>query len=158
MSRTLFLEVAGTPAPKGSVSGFVVNNKKTGKPRAVVTHSDKSKKWEKAIREYLSEQFRAFTGPVSVELWFFLSRPKTVTRPYPSTVPDLDKLERAVLDALATVWEDDSRVVDLDTHKRYADEEFPPGVLIFVQEKVDSWDAEKQYVQLMRRARREATL
>ena len=46
--------------------------------------------------------------------------------------PDLDKLERAVLDALtAVVWVDDSQVAEVDKRKVYADD-MPPGVNVTV--------------------------
>ena len=61
-----------------------------------------------------------FTGPVSVKVRFFLPRPSTVRREYPSVYPDLDKLVRSTLDALNKgVIDDDSRIVDLDAKKRY---------------------------------------
>ncbi len=48
-----------------------------------------------------------------------------------TTKPDLDKLERAILDALTKsgVIKDDALVVDLVASKHYADEN-RPGVLI----------------------------
>lgn len=74
-------------------------------------------------------------GPVDVELTFSMPRPKdhygtgrnaAVLKPsapaYPTTKPDLDKLVRAILDALteARVYPDDSCVVDVYARKRYA--------------------------------------
>ncbi len=146
MSRVLYFEIDGAPAPKGSMHGFPIQRKKgTGKSKwgAIVTHSDKSKVWEKHIRTHLKD-LRPLVGPVTIELWFFLPRPKSVTRPFPSVVPDLDKLDRAIMDGLKDIWEDDSRVVTIETHKRYADEDFPVGVMIRIQEKVDDWDQERQ--------------
>lgn len=64
-----------------------------------------------------------FTTAVSVSLTFWLKRPKTVTRQYPTKTYDIDKLTRAVLDSLtqAKVIEDDSNVVDLTVRKNYDD-------------------------------------
>lgn len=120
-----------TPQPKGSVSGFPVKNKQTGKLRAVVTHSAKSKEFEKKIRTAI-EDAPYISGPVIVTLWFYIARPTSVTRDLPSVKPDIDKLARAVLDALKGHWEDDSRVVDLLVYKRYATESCPEGVFIHV--------------------------
>jgi crossover junction endodeoxyribonuclease RusA len=92
----------------------------------------------------------AITGPVRVELTFILARPKShygtgrnadrvkPTAPErPTTKPDVDKLARAVLDALtaAGIWRDDSQVVHLDALKTYVTGYAPtPGVHINVKE------------------------
>ena len=91
----LYVEVPGDPAPKGSVSAFVVGH------RAVVTHTVKSKNWEHTIRVALSG-LPKLEGPVSLEAWFFLARPRSVTRPLPSVPPDLDKLLRAVMNGVSS--------------------------------------------------------
>ena len=114
--------INATPQPKGSVSAFVVND------RAIITHSGKSKQFEKqiinAFADYDNEPIDA---PCSVEAIFYIDRPKTVKRKYPNTVPDLDKYARALLDALekVNVLKNDSRVVNLYVRKRYVDEEHP---------------------------------
>lgn len=157
MSRAIYLEVGGSPRPKGSVSAFPIA-RKNGKMGAVVTHTAKSKVWEKVIRDHvqrvLGAELKTIVGAVSVELIFFLSRPKSVVRPYPSVPPDVDKLERAVLDAIKGLFEDDARVVDLESRKRYATDEFPEGVWIFVQEKVDSLEHEAILFRMIRDTRR----
>ncbi len=134
MSRTLYLEVLGIPAPKGSVSAFPI--KRGEKWGTVVTHGVKSKKWEKTVLAE-AKTVTPLVGAISAELWFFMPRPKSVKRFYPAVVPDIDKLARAVLDGLKEVWEDDARVVDLVTHERYATEDFPSGVLVHLQEKME---------------------
>jgi Holliday junction resolvase RusA-like endonuclease len=48
--------------------------------------------------------------------------------PYPAVMPDLDKLTRAVFDALTgSTWRDDSRVVKMDIEKVYAEPGEPEG-------------------------------
>lgn len=61
--------------------------------------------------------------PCRVEVVFYLPRPKTVKRQYPTTTPDLDKLLRGLFDAMtsAKVWVDDSQAVDVVALKRYGD-------------------------------------
>lgn len=88
-----------TPAPKGSY-------------RFVRGHAIPMSKREKPWRNLV---------PVSVRITFFMPRPKTVKRHMPTVPPDIDKLCRAVLDALtdAGVWVDDSQVVDLGATKIY---------------------------------------
>ena len=63
--------------------------------------------------------------PVSVKLEFVMRRPKSApkrTTPPATKKPDLDKLTRAVFDAItsAGVWDDDSQVVDAHISKRIA--------------------------------------
>ena len=79
--------------------------------------------------------------PVTLTLTFFLPRPPSVpkSRLAPHTKPDLDKLVRAVLDAMtkAGIYKDDSRVVSMTVHKRYAggwgDESLFPRPRVVVQ-------------------------
>jgi Holliday junction resolvase RusA-like endonuclease len=70
--------------------------------------------------------------PVFVNLDFYLPRPKTVTREWPTVKPDVDKLLRAVLDSLtvAGVYADDAQVVKSVPIKRYAVDS--PGVQVRV--------------------------
>ena len=85
-------------------------------------------------------------GPVLVTLGFYLARPKAhfgvgrnagKLKPsapeMPIGKPDLDKLVRAVFDALTgMVFRDDSQVAVLVATKQYADDERGPGVSIRV--------------------------
>ena len=71
-------------------------------------------------------------GPVAIELDFFLLKPRTIKRDYPTVPPDLDKLIRAVLDALTgIVYRDDSQVISIVASKSYGD----PGVNISIGQK-----------------------
>lgn len=76
-----------------------------------------------------------------VRLEFVLNRPaSTSKRATPPAIkrPDLDKLIRAVLDALSSagVWRDDSQVVSTLAEKRLAEIGEPTGCRIKVCEKV----------------------
>lgn len=81
---------------------------------------------------------RIIDGPVTVTLDFYFQRPKghfgkRGLRPSApaamTTRPDLDKLVRAVLDALTgVVFRDDAQVVSLTARKHYADSS-PPGLV-----------------------------
>ena len=133
---SLYVEIITTPEAKGSVSGFPIM-RKNGKMGVSITHSRGSKRFEKIIREAVADK-RHISGAVVVEAWFYVKRPATVTRTYPSVPKDVDKLIRTVLDGLNENWEDDSRVVDLHTFKRYATDDIPPGVWIYVRSKNDS--------------------
>lgn len=77
-----------------------------------------------------------FTGRIMVTLRFNVKRPKSLPKKvlYPlNTRPgDLDNLEKSVLDALQKVHviENDSTVTDMDSCKRFADDQHPEGVEI----------------------------
>lgn len=128
---TFFVE--GRPVPQGSKKAF-----KRGNQIVLVEANPALKDWRgvvslKAQNELAQLQvIEPFTGPVGVELNFFMPKPKTVKRDLPSVPPDLDKLVRAVFDALtdARVWTDDSLVCKLTASKQY--ESFLPGVEIRV--------------------------
>ena len=120
-TKTLTFNAYGmTPAPKGSyrfVRGHAIPMSKREKPwRGLVA--------DNARIAMNQENFTPFTKdvPVSVRITFLMQRPKTVKRHMPTVPPDIDKLCRAVLDALtdAGVWADDSQVVDLGATKIYA--------------------------------------
>ncbi len=71
-------------------------------------------------------------GPVDLVLLFQMPRGKTVKRELPHVRPDLDKLCRAVLDALEGIaYTDDGQVCRITADKRYARHD-DPGVLIQV--------------------------
>ena len=134
MTLLAHIEVHGTPVPQGSKTAFVRGG------HAVVTEGkgpgrENHAAWRQAVataaRDWQDQHRQPlFDEPLSVRLTFRLHRPKSVSvtrRPYPAVKPDLDKLERAVLDALTgVVLVDDALVVDLHSIKRYADGG-PPG-------------------------------
>lgn len=68
-------------------------------------------------------------NPVEMTIEFRLPRPKTVKRDLPYVAPDLDKLIRAVLDALTGIaYVDDGQVVSINSSKVYGE----PGVSVSV--------------------------
>lgn len=70
-------------------------------------------------------------GAVDVRLEFVMPRPKSTPRDTPAAIkrPDVDKLARAVLDAITSVViADDSQVVGLRATKRLALPDENPGV------------------------------
>ena len=116
--------VRGIPAPQGSKRAFNVGD------RAVVVDVNprKLKDWRSAINSVLQDKWEGppLEGAVSVELNFQLLRPPSVSekkRPYPSVMPDIDKLARAALDAMTgIVFRDDAQVVLLMVEKVYVEE------------------------------------
>lgn len=77
-------------------------------------------------------------GPIAVGLEFVLYRPKGLSdkKPTPPATkkPDIDKMERAILDALTHVlWTDDAQVTHVFKYKRTAEPGESPGVRIWVE-------------------------
>jgi crossover junction endodeoxyribonuclease RusA len=127
--------VDGIPGAQGSKKhvggGRLVESSKKVKPwRAVV---------EKAAREAMAavELEQPITGPVHVRIMFFFVRPRSHWRtgrnahllrttapaePTSRALGDVDKLSRAVLDALTTsgLIADDSLVIRLEARKTWA--------------------------------------
>ncbi len=76
-------------------------------------------------------------GPFAVHCRFVMPRPQAMakTKPTPphTKKPDVDKIARAILDAITGVWfKDDSQVTCLVATKRYAEFGEKPGVHITV--------------------------
>ena len=123
--------VDGIPVPQGSKSAFVV------KGRAVVTERGRAAlgPWRALVSARAADALaEPIVGPVAVELHFRLLRPKAHYRTgahagelrddapaYVSTRPDVDKLSRAVLDALSGVaFADDGQVAGLIAYKLFS--------------------------------------
>jgi Holliday junction resolvase RusA-like endonuclease len=66
-----------------------------------------------------------------------MPRPKSVSRKYPNTAPDLDKLLRGIGDALqiAGVISNDGQIVSIEAHKVYSDVPADNGVEIWLTKK-----------------------
>jgi crossover junction endodeoxyribonuclease RusA len=131
MSETNFtISVTGDPASQGSHA--IMNG------RIVQVNSKKHKAWRKAIVQACIESLPAdwvpLDEPVELIVNFYMSKPASVKRSLPSVAPDLDKLIRAVGDALAIagVYADDSRIVRISARKLYA-QGIEPGATIEVR-------------------------
>jgi crossover junction endodeoxyribonuclease RusA len=125
--------VPGVPRPQGSKRGIV--NRWSGKV-AMVEQSTKVGPWRESIGKIARSEIGVrITGPVTIEAAFVFRPPVKSGRVGPHTqTPDLDKLLRAVLDALTGIaFEDDKQVACLVGRKRWGSEE---GVQITVGE----WD------------------
>lgn len=114
--------VYGEPAGKGSTTAFY-----SPKQKRTFTHSPKSTvKWEQAVNLCAQAYAPAgglLDGPLEMHLQFFLPKPKSAPktrRTWPDKKPDLDKLIRAVGDALTNViYKDDARIVSVTASKDY---------------------------------------
>lgn len=116
--------VLGQPVPQGSM-------KHVGGGR-IVSKSPKLKEWREKIAQVVREQAGepAHPDPVSVTVIFSFNKPKTVTRKLPTVPPDLDKLQRAIGDALSIdvkYLQDDAQIIEWHAQKVYGT---PAGVVI----------------------------
>jgi Holliday junction resolvase RusA-like endonuclease len=152
--------VYGKPEPQGSVKAFVPTYK-SGQPvrrdggQIVVNLTSDNpalKKWRKAAQTEAALAVietgsdPAYRAAVRVEATFYLQRPKAhcgtgrnantvkASAPaYPVGRPDVDKLLRALLDALTnTVVADDSQVVEVLARKVYCGPHDEPRVEVSV--------------------------
>lgn len=135
------LRIFGVPMPQGSKTAFVRGG------RAVLTDGRNAKArsahaaWRQAIataaRDELERRpgFVPFDSACVVHVDFLLVRPKSIPkkRRYPETSPDIDKLERALLDGLTDggLLINDARVVEVHKRKLYAVDE-PPGAKVSI--------------------------
>lgn len=133
--------VAGIPVTQGSKTAFVTRDKK----RAVMREggSETARASHAAWRHAVATEARALArsmaieaplvGPLVLDLIFRLPKPATApkrrrTWPIGARSGDIDKLSRAVLDALTGVLiGDDSQVVGLVAWKDYHSQ---PGLLV----------------------------
>jgi len=137
--------IRGLPVPKGNHKAFIIRTK-TGQQMTRIT--DKAGKvlvhWENAIAVE-AEKFveTPVSNGVEVHLRFYLPRPKyhftskgTPSKQYTDThtkKPDLDKLIRALFDALTgIVYLDDAQIYQIVCSKKFADEKNPVGVFVRV--------------------------
>ena len=138
------ITVHGTPVTQGSKT-------RVGR-RVIADNETRLRPWRDAIRSEAQDALEGGAEPIPagqpchVEVTFWFARPKNHYRTgryahllrddaptRPTSRMDVDKLSRAVLDALtdAGVWADDGQVVTLLAAKAYADDG-PPGAFIAI--------------------------
>lgn len=139
--------VPGIARTAGSKSAF---RDKNGKVH--LTHAGKySKAWMDSVKWFAMKQYGErmplLICPLTLKLTFFRQRPtghygtgrnagllKDSSPEYPITRPDLDKLNRAIGDALTgIVFKDDSQIVKLESSKLYCGLEDKMGVFITIE-------------------------
>lgn len=124
--------VPGRPAPQGS---------KRHVGRGIMIESSKAvAPWRTTVAWHVSQKF---TGPVAlggiyISLDFRMPRPVSTPKsksPMAIKRPDVDKLIRAILDALSgVVYKDDSQIVLLSARKVLTAPDEQPGVQINIKE------------------------
>jgi len=138
----LTFTVYGRPAPKGSMRGVVAYRRSKGYRVQMFNDNPRTSTWQELVafaacaaraRLQRSDVLYGKRVPVSVVLAFLLPCPVKLrtrrdARPT-SKRDDLDKLQRALFDALTgVVWHDDAQVVHVSASKRYAREGERVGV------------------------------
>lgn len=114
--------VPGKPVQQGSKTAFVAGK------RAVIF--DQNAKALKPFREKVSiaamnaYDGKQLEGAVVLQLEFRFERPKSVKRDRPFVKPDIDKLQRSILDSLtdSKAIKDDAQVTKITAEKLYAAE------------------------------------
>lgn len=128
--ESLSFVVLGEPTPEGSTRAYYIK----ALDRTVTTHQNKKglEAWRNRVateaqralegREWKCDSASAYT----VNVDFVLSRPASVPehrRIHPTVKPDIDKLVRAINDALTSIlFADDCQVVSMTMTKDYSDE------------------------------------
>jgi Holliday junction resolvase RusA-like endonuclease len=99
-----------------------------------------SKGWKAEIAKAVKEKTPFPAGiPLILSVKFYLTKPKSVKRLFPTVKPDIDNFVKAVMDALKDVWGDDCQVIQLRASKQYANHGVcawrpGPGVWIAISE------------------------
>lgn len=127
--------VEGVPVPQGSKVCKCLGS------RPVMWEANaKLKTWRDTVTaqaqiEMIAKGLVTIENPIELVLDFRLPKPKSVTRDVPSVKPDLDKLIRAVGDALTKsgIYKDDALVIAIGASKSYAE---LSGVYISIEEQI----------------------
>jgi Holliday junction resolvase RusA-like endonuclease len=143
--------VLGEAAPEGSTKSYYIAKAK----RTVTTHQNEKelRAWRNRVateaqrvletQQWTNDCVSAYT----VEVRFILTRPSSVPahkRLHPIIKPDIDKLVRAINDALTGIlFHDDSQVVAIGCSKDYNDE-MRPGAYVTVSRYQNSTERPKR--------------
>lgn len=93
----------------------------------------KSKSWKETIKwQALENGARIMDGALSMSVYFFLQRPKSLPKKviHHTKKPDLDNLLKAVKDGLKGIcYRDDSQIIVCSMSKEYGEQ---PGAMITI--------------------------
>ena len=135
------LFVCGKPRTSGSKTGYIKNGKMILAPAGKY-----QKPWQEAVKWAAIQKgyhrMILLEGHLKLSVQFIFLRPKghfkrdgeltKSARTHHTTKPDLDKLTRAVADALTgIIWRDDSQIVEIEANKTYGS---PEGAYIKIEE------------------------
>ena len=144
---TVEFRAYGMPSTQGSMKAIVA---KSGRAVVIPCSKAKLKSWRSVIADAAQEAMDGrplIDGPVSIRVRFLLGeRPKSaikkragIIRAWPHSKPDVDKLLRALCDAIkGIVYTDDARVVSLASTKEYGS---PAGCEVSIL-ALEEWEPE----------------
>lgn len=150
----LTVEVHGKPAGQGSktknpAGAMYESNPRTRPWRAKVTDAARQAIHARTAQFRLGQPgsiWAPIEGPIGVLATFTFARPKShpkrrKTWPITQANPDVDKLQRAILDGLtdAGVWHDDSQVVTVIAHKAFPNDADVPHSLALPGAVIEIW-------------------
>lgn len=139
--REISFEVLGAPVPEGSLHGIPIRGKNGKTSVNLIHNNDKElKKYRKTIAN-VADEFHDIMYTENTDMGyeisiiFYIQRPESTKRPLPTVrgTGDLDKLVRAVLDAVTAndkysikgLFKDDSQVIRIKATKYYTEAENP---------------------------------
>ena len=132
--------VYGTPEPQGSMKIFVPKGLKhpiiTSDSKKLMPYRQQVTRTCLAAMEDSGCRLIERPSPVMLSIQFFFRKPKLASRKtvHKTTKPDIDKLERAVLDALTgAAFEDDSQVVRVIKSKEFG---IPERTTIWITDQI----------------------
>lgn len=122
----ILLTIYGVPQSQGSIKAFIPH----GWNRPVLTSTNKAlKSWRQEVAALAKEEMQKIgmqiirrPHAVRIEAWFYFVRPQSTKKTliHKTTAPDLDKLLRALGDALTGIcYEDDSQVAQCWVSKAF---------------------------------------
>lgn len=149
MNRSISFFVPGPAQPAGSKRFIGIRG---GRGR-VIDANPKAAGWKERVALSAAEEKRLrgivepWDGALLLSIAVYRARPaghynvrgevKASAPVFPTTKPDLTKIQRAIEDALTGIlYVDDARIVSHEHYKWWADSEQEPGVLIYVG---DEW-------------------
>lgn len=128
------LMIKGVPVPQGRPR-FRIVTPKGKKPFVSVYDPETSRKWkEEVMRQAVASGHEMLEGALSMELIFYMPRPKSLPKKieYHVKKPDVDNLAKAVKDAMEGVfYKNDSQVCTLRVKKVYCEDH--PGVYVRIE-------------------------
>ena len=150
--RTISFVVRGEPKPQPRARSFALRGKggrvildKRGQPIIRVHEAGTAENWKSQIALAAKDhcQFLPILGPVSVNILFWMPRPKAHFKTCGAVKPnaptwhtgrgDVDNMFKAVTDSLTTLgmWKDDGQISQTTITKRYG---LQPGAEITIVE------------------------
>jgi Holliday junction resolvase RusA-like endonuclease len=140
VSAHVSFRVFGVPQPQGSKTAFRTNGRTVLVEGRRPAAREAFRSWRDAVQRVAADELAngaaPFDGPIGVVAAFYLPRPKSARKGavWQASRPDLDKLTRALGDALTAsgLIADDARIAHLCVSKYLADDGCPPGVLVSI--------------------------